>query len=94
MINNPIIYKIVKDSTNHRKKINRGQFLAVNLSPTFPKSGKQDSFWHILKSSAGMYKSVGSQFFRTTTEIQSGLGAFDELRFVMNFLTIFIVTEI
>ena len=32
-----------------------------------------------------MYESSGSQFFRTTTGIQSGPGAFDESRFVMTF---------
>ena len=61
---------------------------------TFQQSGKQDSFRHILKSSASMYESSGSQFFRTTTEIQSGLDAFDESRFVMTFLTTLGVTEI
>ena len=35
-----------------------------------------------------MYESSGSQFFRTTTGIQSGPDAFDEPRFVMTFLTI------
>ena len=30
----------------------------------------------------------GSQFFRTTTGIQSGPGTFDESRFIMTFLTI------
>ena len=34
-----------------------------------------------------MYESSGSQFFRTTTGIQSGPDAFDESRFVMTFLT-------
>ena len=41
-----------------------------------------------------MYESSGSQFFRTTTGIQSGLDAFDESRFVMTFLTILGVMEI
>ena len=43
-----------------------------------------------------MYEISGSQFFRTTTEIQSGPDAFDESRFVMImiFLTILGVTEI
>ena len=41
-----------------------------------------------------MYESLGSQFFRTTTGIQSGLDAFDESRFVMTFLTILRVMEI
>ena len=51
---------------------------------TFGKSGKQDSFRHILKSSASMYESSGSQFFRTTTGIQSGPDVFDKSRLVMN----------
>ena len=58
------------------------------------KSGKQDSFRHILESSVSMYESSGSQFFRTNTGIQSGPGFFDESRFVMTFLTIFGIMEI
>ena len=34
-----------------------------------------------------MYESSGSEFFRTTTGIQSGPDAYDESRFVMTFLT-------
>ena len=45
-------------------------------------------------SSASLYESSGSQFFRTITGIQSGPDAFDESRFVMTFLTILGVTEI
>ena len=41
-----------------------------------------------------MYGSSGSQFFKTTTGIQSGADAFDESRFVMTFLTILGVMEI
>ena len=41
-----------------------------------------------------MYESSDSQFFRTTNGIQSGPDAFDELRFVMVFLTIFGIMEI
>ena len=41
-----------------------------------------------------MYESSGSQFFRTTTGIQSGPDAIDESRFVMTFLTILGVMEI
>ena len=37
---------------------------------------------------------AGSQFFRTTTGIQSGPDAFDESRFVMTYLTILGVMEI
>ena len=55
---------------------------------------ENDSFRHILKSSASIYESSGSQFFRTTTGIQSGPDAFDEPRFVMTFLTIMGVMEI
>ena len=40
------------------------------------------------------YESSGSQFFRTTTGIQSGPNAFDESRFVMTCLTVLGVTEI
>ena len=41
-----------------------------------------------------MYESSGSQFFRITTWIQSGLGAFDVSRLVTTFLTILGVTGI
>ena len=40
-----------------------------------------------------MYESLGSQFFRTTTGIESGLEAFDESRFYMTFVTILGVIE-
>ena len=40
-----------------------------------------------------MYESSGSQFFRTTTGIQSGPGAFDKSRLVMAFSTNLGVTE-
>ena len=42
----------------------------------------------MLKSSASMYESSGSQFFRTNTGIQSGPDTFDESRFTMTFLTV------
>ena len=48
-----------------------------------------DTYWRF-----NMYESLGSQFFTTTTGIQSGLDAFDESRFVMTFLTTLRVTEI
>ena len=41
-----------------------------------------------------MCASSGSQFFRTTTGIQSGLDTFDKSRFIMTFLTILGVTKI
>ena len=41
-----------------------------------------------------MYESSGSQFFRTTTGIQSGPDAFDESKFVMTSLTILGVMDI
>ena len=56
-------------------------------------SGKLDSFRHILKSSGSMVESSGSQFFRTTTGIQSEPDAADEAMFVMIFLTILGVTK-
>ena len=78
--------------------------LAVDLSPTFSNTGttdetfqqpgKQDSFRHLLKSSASMLESSGSQVFRTTTGIQSGTDAFDKSRFIMTLLSIVGVTEI
>ena len=40
-----------------------------------------------------MYESSGSQFFRTTTGIQSGPDAFDKSRFIMTLLTILRVKE-
>ena len=86
MISNPS--KTFKDFTNCKKETNR----TVVFSRS--KSGKQNSFRHILKSSAGMYGSSGSQFFRTTTGIQSGPDTFDESRFVMVFLTIVRIMEI
>ena len=78
--------------------------MAVDLSPTFLNTGttdetfqqfgKQDSFRHLLKSLVSTYESSGSQFFRTTTGIQSGPDVFDESRFVMTFLTILGVIDI
>ena len=41
-----------------------------------------------------MYHSLGPEFFRTTTGIQSGPGTFDKSRFIMTFLTILVVSEI
>ena len=48
-----------------------------------------DTYWRF-----NMYESLASQFFTTTTGIQSGLDAFDESRFVMTFLTTLRVMEI
>ena len=79
--------------------------LAVDLSPTFLNAVTTNifmqlslyhyptSFRHILNSSASIYKSSGSQFFRTSTGIQSVPDAFDESRLVMAFLIIFGVTK-
>ena len=41
-----------------------------------------------------MKECSSSEFFRTTTGIQSGPDAFDKLRFIMTFLTTLGVTEI
>ena len=48
-----------------------------------------DSFGHILKSLANMYENSGSQFFETSTGIQSVQDAFDKSRLFMAFLTNF-----
>ena len=86
------------------RRLTGWQFLPVDLSSTFlntgttdgtfQQSGKQDSFRHLLKTSTNMYESSSSQFFRTTTGIQSGPDAFEKSRFIMTFLTILGVTEI
>ena len=47
-----------------------------------------------MKSSASIYESLDSQFFRTTTGIQLGPDASDESRFVVTFLTILGIIEI
>ena len=47
-----------------------------------------------LKCLASMYDSSCSQFYRTTTEIQSGPDVHEESRLFMTFLTSFGVTEI
>ena len=96
--------QVFKDFTNHRKKTNREVVFSSRPSPTFlntgttdetfQQSGKKDSFRQILKSLASMYESSGSEFFRTTTWIQSGPDAFDEPRFDMTFLIILGVMEI
>ena len=88
MNNSPIISKFLKDFTNYRKKTNRAIVFSSRPFPNilrnrdndepFQQSGKQDSFRHILKSSASIYESSGSQFFRTTTRIKPGPDTFDE----------------
>ena len=57
------------------------------IDKTFQPSGKQDFLTHI-EELASIYKSSGSQFFRSTNWIQSGPDVFDKSRFVMTFLTI------
>ena len=81
--------------TKHRNKFNRTVVFSRALFPTFLNTGitgetfqlsrKQDSFRHILKESANMYESSGSQFFKTTTGIQSGPDTFDKSSLVMTF---------
>ena len=69
----------------------------LNIGTTnenFQQSGKEDSFRHILKSSASMYKTSDSHFLKTTTGIQSGRDTCDKLRLVMTFLIILGVTKI
>ena len=76
VINKAIIYKFLKKLVLTRERRQTMlQYLAAGLSltflnrrttnETFQQSGKEDSFRHILKSSASMYSSSGLQFFRT-----------------------------
>ena len=89
-----MISKFFKDFTDHRKKPSKGGGGVLSdgeLSQTFLNPGATDetfqhSFGHILKISPSIYKSPGSQFFRTTIGIQSGLNVIDESMLVMTFL--------
>ena len=62
------------------------------LLPNLKTSGKQDSFRHVLKSSASIHESLDSQFYRTTNGIHSWSESFDESGLVMTFLTILGIT--
>ena len=85
------------------KRLTGQYFLYVDLSTillntgttdeTFQQSGKQDSFRRLLTNSAMMLKSSSSEFFRTTTGIQSRPDAFHKSRFVITFPTILGVIE-
>ena len=67
----------VRSAVDQNLQLYWWQFLAEHLYPTFldtgtinetlQQSGKQDSFRHLLESSASMYASSHSQFFRTTS---------------------------
>ena len=104
MINSLLFTTFSKTLLTTERRLTGQYFSAVDLSPkflntrtnneTFQQSGKQDSFRHILKSSASMYESSGPQLFRTTTGIISGPDTFDESKFVMTFLTILGIMEI
>ena len=61
---------------------------------TLQQSGNQDFFRQMLKSSASMYESSGSQFFRTTAEMQSKVDIFDKSGLVIIFLMNLGVIEI
>ena len=61
---------------------------------SFQQSGKEVPFRRILKSSASMCESSGSQFFRTTTRVQSESYEFDQSKIFMTFLTIKGVAEV
>ena len=105
MINNPIIYKFFKNFTNHRKKTKRAVVFSCSTSPTFlntlntgttdetfQQSGKQDSFRHILKSSASIHvQNLSHSSLEPPLEYYQDL---DKSRFIMTFLTILGVTEI
>ena len=74
VINKLIIYKFFKDFANQRKKTNRAA--VFNHRP----------IRDMLKTSASISGSSGSQVFRTTTGIQSRPDVFGS-RSIMNFLT-------
>ena len=93
VISNPI-YKFFKEVVVFDVELSPTFLNTGTTSETFQQSGKQDSFRHVLKSSASMHESSDWQFFRITTGIQSGQDTFDEWRFVMIFLTILGVVEI
>ena len=87
--------KFFKDFTTKEKKTNRAVVFSSrpfhNILKYKDHRWDHPTIWKtrlILKSSASMYESSGSQFFRTITGIQSELDAFDESRFAMTFLTI------
>ena len=92
----PKLNKTFETLLTTERKITGQWFLAVAHSPTFlntgttdetfQKSGKQNSFRQIEKGSASMYASLGSHFFRTTTEKKSGPADFEMSRLVMIFL--------
>ena len=85
--------QVFTNFSNHRKKTNRAAVLSCRPLPTFLNTGKnrsdlptiwnKDSFRHILKNAARSYEYLGSQFFRATSRLQSGWGAFDKSRLVM-----------
>ena len=83
-----------------KRRLTKQYFLPVYFTPMFLNTGtknetfKQDSLRHILKSSASMNESSGSQFFRTTTGIQSRPDIFDKLRLLATISTNLEVTGI
>ena len=78
VMNNPVT-SFSQTLLTTERKLTWLQFIAVDLSPTlntgttnetFQQSGKQDSFIHLLKSSASVEESSGSQFFSSlNTEV-------------------------
>ena len=90
VLNKLIIQKSFRDFTNKRKKINRGPtFLNIEtINETFQQSGKYDSFRHILKSSASIYKHSGSPFSENTGGIQSEPDYFRKSGLIMTFLKV------
>ena len=79
MINKSIIYNFYNTSLTASPTV-------LNTRTTaeiFQQPGKQDSFRHILKSSASMFESLGSEFFRIVNGIKSGPQTFDKSRFAM-----------
>ena len=103
VINNPIIYKFFKNSTNHRKKNNR--VLVFSCRPLMKRSNNQenktsyDTYWRVqlICMKVPAYNSLEPPLEYNQDQmpgIQSGPDAFDQSRFIMTFLTILRVTEI
>ena len=82
-------YMFFKDFTNHRKKTNRVRVFSCR---PYPNILKYRDDW---RKPLTIWKTrlFWTQFFRTTTGIQSGPNAFNKSRLVMTFLTILGVTE-
>ena len=97
------ICEVFKDFTNHGKETNRAITLSsgpLNISKCrdhrqdLPVIWKARFLQRHVESSASMYESSSSHFFRPTTGIQLGPDVFNESRLVMTMFTDFGVKEV